>query len=120
MSVITEYIDKQLGTENIEKISRIYQIVHNEIDDTEDSWKYGIPTFLYKGLPIIGFAVTKKGVSIYPYGNATITPFLEKEIAPYVTGGGTLSFKSGVEIPDALVVRITQVRKAYIEEKLKK
>jgi len=119
MSVIRDYIEKQPDPIQV-LLEPIYTIVHSEVPDTTDGWKYGIPTFLYKDLPILGFAVTKKGISIYPYGNSTIDQFLHDEIAPYVTGGGTLSFPTGTPIPNELVAHIAQVRKAFVEEKLKK
>ena len=119
MSVITDYIEKQSASSR-EILQNIYAIAHNEVPETLDGWKYGIPTFLYKDQPLFGFAATKKGTSIYPYGNSTIEPLLHDEIAPYVTGGGTLSFPTGTPIPDSLVTRIAHVRKQFIEEKLKK
>lgn len=119
MSVITDYIEKQPPQAQA-ILQTIYTIAHNEVPETLDGWKYGIPTFLYKDQPLFGFATTKKGTSIYPYGNSTIEPLLHDEIAPYVTGGGTLSFPTGTAVPDSLVAHIAHVRKQFIEEKLKK
>jgi|GEM_PF-2106864 len=118
MSVITDYIDKQTVPTQ-ELLQPIYDVVHKEVD-VEDGWKYSIPTFLYKGKPILGFAKTLKGISIYPYGNSTIDSLLHDEIKPYVTGGGTLSFPTGTPIPNELVARIAQVRKAFVDDTLKK
>jgi uncharacterized protein YdhG (YjbR/CyaY superfamily) len=119
MSAITEYINR-LSDKEKSVFARYYDIVHEEIADIEDGWKYGIPTYMYKGQPIFGFAATKKHLSLYPYGNSTIDAFLKDEIAPYVTGGGTLSFSVDEPLPDALVRGIIHVRQAYVEEKLKK
>ena len=119
MSVITDYIEKQVADKKA-ILEKIYEIAYAEVSPLEDGWKYGISTFIYKGQPLFGFAATQKGISVYPYGNSTIDELLHDEIAPYVTGGGTLSFPSGTPIPDILIARISQVRKTYIEEKLKK
>lgn len=119
MSVITEYINALPEREKA-VFQRYYDIAHKEITDLEDGWKYGIPTFLYKGQPIFGFASTKKHLSLYPYGNSTIDEFLKDDITPYVTGGGTLSFKVENPLPDKLVRDIVRVRRAYVELKLKK
>lgn len=119
MTVIESYIAQQNETVQ-PQLQRIYTIVRDELDDLADGWKYGISTFIHREKPILGFAATKKGISIYPYGNSTITPLLEDEIAPYVTGGGTLSFPTGTEIPEDLLRRICQVRKTYIDTTLKK
>ena len=120
MSVITEYVDQLTDSHKRDQLRRIYELVHSVIPEVEDGWKYGISTFLYKEKPVLGFAATLKGISIYPYGNSTITPLLEEEIAPYVTGGGTLSFKTGTAIPDDLVTKIAMVRKEYVAAQLKK
>jgi uncharacterized protein YdhG (YjbR/CyaY superfamily) len=120
MSVITDYIAQLEDTNKQAQLQRVYQLVHDAIPEVQDGWKYGISTLLYKEKPILGFAATLKGISIYPYGNSTIAPLLEKEIAPYVTGGGTLSFRTGTAIPDELVQKITTVRKDYVEAQLKK
>jgi len=119
MSIITDYIEKQVESKK-EILAHLYELVHEEVGTVEDGWKYGIPTFLYKDLPILGFAATQKGISIYPYGNSTVESLLHDEIAPYVTGGGTLSFPTGTPIPDTLVRHIAQVRQQFVEEKLKK
>lgn len=119
MSIITEYIAQQEESKQA-TLQMIYDTVHEHVPTVEDGWKYGISTFIYKDKPILGFAATKTGISIYPYGNSTIEPLLKEEIAPYASGGGTLSFKTGVCIPQELVAKIATVRKAFIEENLKK
>lgn len=118
MSVATEYIDKTKPDEKL-FFERLRAIVYEEAGTVEDVIKYGIPTYLYKGLPVLGFAANKKFLSIYPYGNSTIEPILD-ELAPFITGSGTLSFSSTNPIPDPLLRKIVQVKKIYIEEKLKK
>lgn len=119
MSAITDYIAQQEVSKQ-PTLQMIYDTVYQQVPEATDGWKYGISTFIYKEKPILGFAATKTGISIYPYGNSTIEPLLKEEIAPYVTGGGTLSFKTGVAIPQELVAKIATVRKAFIEENLKK
>ena len=83
MTVITDYIAQQ--TEAVQPLlQHIYDLVHEEVSETVDGWKYGISTPLYKEKPLLGFAATKNGISIYPYGNSTITPFLEKVNLPII------------------------------------
>jgi len=115
MSVVTEYID---NTKPDEKrfFERLRVIVYEEIETVEDVIKYGVPTYLYKGLPVLGFAANKKFLSIYPYGNSTIEPLLE-ELAPFITGGGTLSFSSTNPIPDPLLRKIVQIKKTLYRRK---
>jgi uncharacterized protein YdhG (YjbR/CyaY superfamily) len=119
MSGITDYIERLPDNERAVFL-QYDALVREEIPDIEDGWKYGIPTYMYKSQPIFGFASTKKHLSLYPYGNSTIEAFLKDDIAPYVTGGGTLSFQADQPLPDTLVRDIIRVRRAYVEEKLKK
>ena len=59
MTVITDYIAQQ--TEAVQPLlQHIYDLVHEEVSETVDGWKYGISTLLYKEKPLLGFAATKK------------------------------------------------------------
>ena len=70
---------------------------------TEERISYGIPTFALDGRYLIYFAGWKQHVSVYPIPETD--DVLERAIAPYRTGKGTLRFPLDQPIPYDLIER---------------
>jgi uncharacterized protein YdhG (YjbR/CyaY superfamily) len=76
---------------------------------------YRIPTIKYKG-PLIAFAAFSKHCSLFPMSLAVMKDF-EKELRPYQTSKGTLSFPVDKPLPAALVKKLVKARVAENERK---
>jgi uncharacterized protein YdhG (YjbR/CyaY superfamily)/dihydrofolate reductase len=68
--------------------------------EAAESISYGIPTFKYKGRPLIYFGAAKKHCAIY--GMSVMGAFEEK-LQPYDRSKGTIRFPAGKPIPAPLV-----------------
>jgi uncharacterized protein YdhG (YjbR/CyaY superfamily) len=95
MNTIDEYI--QTFEPKIQKtLNEIRNFIKNEVPKKKKKISYGMPTFFLNG-NLIHFAAFKNHYSIFP-GSSGIDKF-EKELAPYRTGKGTLSFPLDKPIP---------------------
>lgn len=88
-----------------------------KLPTSEQVIKYGIPTFLVEGVPVIGFDGFKKYNSIFPY-SGSFNSRLQKELEKYAQTKGSIHFEYGKAIPKPLVnkilaERINQINDTY-------
>jgi uncharacterized protein YdhG (YjbR/CyaY superfamily) len=73
---------------------------------------YGMPTFRYRGRPLIHFAAAKNHCAIY--GDMVVHQ--HDLLAGYDTSKGTLRFPSNKPLPKTLLKKLLAGRKAAIDE----
>jgi uncharacterized protein YdhG (YjbR/CyaY superfamily) len=87
-----------------------------ELPDAKEVIKYGIPTFVIDGVPILGFSGYKEHNSLFPY-SGSVTSKLEKELAPYGQTKGSIHFEIGKPIPKALLKKIIKAKMQDLKER---
>lgn len=83
--------------------------------DATETISYGLPTFKYKGKPLIYYGATAKHLALYgglPAGMDAA------DVAKYDTSKGTIRFPLEKPIPAALVRKIVKGRMAEIDAKV--
>lgn len=80
-----------------------------KLPTAEQVIKYGIPTFLIEGVPVIGFDGYKNHNSIFPYGSS-FNIRLKKELEHYEQTKGSIHFEGGMSIPKPLLNKILNER----------
>jgi len=106
MNTIDEYIET--FEPKIQKtLHEIRDFIKNEVPEAVEKISYGMPTFYLNG-NLIHFAAFKNHYSIFPSPSG-IDNF-EKELAPYRTGKGTLSFPFDKPIPWDILQKVIQFR----------
>ena len=86
-----------------------------KLPTAEQVIKYGIPTFLIEGVPVIGFDGFKNHNSIFPY-SGSFNSRLEKDLEKYEQTKGSIHFELGKVIPKALVNKILEERIRQIND----
>jgi uncharacterized protein YdhG (YjbR/CyaY superfamily) len=76
-----------------------------ELPTSEQVIKYGIPTFLIEGVPIIGFDGYKNHNSIFPY-SGSFNSRLAKELEKFEQTKGSIHFDSKKPFPKPLLRKI--------------
>jgi len=94
-------------------LTQLRAAIGAELPMAEEVIKYGIPTFVIEGIPVIGFDGFKAHNSLFPYSDAA-TKFLEKELANYVQTKGSIHFSLDKPIPVSLLRKIIKVKIAQI------
>ncbi len=77
---------------------------------------YRMPTYRYRGKPLVGFAAHKNHVGLYAWSSSFLNAYRE-EIKKYQTSVGTLQFPYDKPLPVTLVRRLVKAKLAEIEEK---
>jgi uncharacterized protein YdhG (YjbR/CyaY superfamily) len=79
--------------------------------EAEESISYGMPTFKYRGRPLVYFAAWKDHCSLY---GLDVDAF-KQELAGYEVARGTIRFPADRPLPAALLRTIIEARMAAIE-----
>ena len=87
-------------------LQHIRATIHAAIPDAGEAISYGIPTFTFEGRSIVFVAGWKRHVSVYPTPPAD--PDLDRRLAPYRHGAGTLRFKLAEPIPEQLIADVAR------------
>jgi uncharacterized protein YdhG (YjbR/CyaY superfamily) len=113
IKTIDEYI---VGFEpTIQKtLNELRDFIKKEAPEATEKISYGMPTFYLNG-NLVHFAAFKDHYGFFPSPSG-ITAF-EKELIPYRTGKGTLSFPFNKPIPWDILKKVIHYR---VEENLRK
>lgn len=103
MSVIDDYF-QTITPDQATELERIRSLVKVTVPDVVELINYGIPAFKYKGKYLVGFAVYKKHISLFP----TPDPIeeYEDELAAFTLSKGTIQFTLQNKIPAQLLKKI--------------
>ncbi len=96
---------KKLPLEQRKILSVLRDHIASKLPAAEQVIKYGIPTFLIEGVPVIGFDGYKNHNSIFPY-SGSFNSRLKKDLEKYVQTKGSIHFEGGKSIPKPLVNKI--------------
>lgn len=77
----------------------------------QEGMSYGAPAFRYRGRPLVAYAAAKTHCSLFPMSVAVMEAHRD-ELGPYDTSKGTIRFKPGEPLPDALVAKLVRARLA--------
>ena len=90
--------------------------IAQEIPEAKQVIKYGIPTFVIDGVPIIGFNGYKKHNSIFPY-SGSVTSKLKVELANYDQTKGSIHFSIDKPFPRSLLKKVLKAKFVQLAER---
>jgi uncharacterized protein YdhG (YjbR/CyaY superfamily) len=93
-------------------LQKIRETVRATAPQAVESISYGIPTFKYKGRPLIYFGAAKNHCAIY---GAAVAESDKEDLKGYDISKGTIRFSPDQPLPAALVERLVKARIADIE-----
>ncbi len=106
---IDEYIDT--FPEDMQTIlKQVRKTIKAAAPETGERISYGIPTFTLNDKYLIYFAGWKHHISIYPIPMGDDA--FNQEVAPYVSGKGTLKFPIDKPMPLKLITKIVKLKVA--------
>ncbi len=91
-------------------LKKIRATIRKAAPKATEGISYNIPVFKQDGKYLVYIAGYAKHVSIYPFTSA-MKP-IEKELAPYRSGKGTIKFSLDKPIPYPLITKIVKARLA--------
>lgn len=84
--------------------------------EAEECLSYGAPAFRYLGRPLVAYAAARGHCSFFPM-DPGVMDARRDELVPYDTSKGTIRFKPGEPLPDALVHTLVRARMAQIDQR---
>lgn len=106
---------KKFGPDQRKILTDLCGHIASKLPTAEQVIKYGIPTFLIEGVPVIGFDGYKAHNSIFPY-SGSFNSRLKKELEKYVQTKGSIHFDGEKSIPKPLVNKILAERIKQIND----
>lgn len=104
---------KKFGPTQRKILIELRNHISSRLPQAEQVIKYGIPTFLIEGVPVIGFDGFKNHNSIFPY-SGSFNGRLKKDLEKYEQTKGSIHFEAGMSIPKPLINKILRERISQI------
>ena len=105
-------VDKHLKKFAIDQrsiLQNLREMIAVELPTATEAIKYGIPTFLIEGVPVLGYDGYKNHNSIFPYSGST-NLMLVKELADYEQTKGSIHFAVDKRVPKPLLKKIIKAK----------
>jgi uncharacterized protein YdhG (YjbR/CyaY superfamily) len=96
-------------------LQEIRDITLNALPGAKEVIKYGIPTIVIEGVPVLGFDGFKGHNSIFPY-SGSFNSRLSAELKKYEQSKGSIHWGLTQKFPKALLIKIIKERIAQINE----
>ncbi|MFC7598150.1 iron chaperone [Terrabacter sp. GCM10028922] len=113
MGTIGEYL-AGLAPEQRDALQRVVDVAVRAAPDAEEGTSYGMPALRLGGRPLLGITAAAKHLSVFPFSPAVVeavTPDLEG----FSFSKGTIRFTVERPIPDAVVERLVELRRAELD-----
>ena len=95
----------------LEQLRRTIRVV---VPDATEVISYRVPTFRYRGKPLVGFGGNQGGGTFYLLSSEVLKTFTA-EVKGYRTGKGSIRFGADEPLPATLVTKLVKARIAENE-----
>lgn len=99
------------------KLQELRQIIKKAAPAAEECISYGMPTFKYKGKPLVYFAAFKNHFGFFPQPKAI--EVFKDQLTGYETSKGTIRLPQDKALPKKLLADIVKFKLKENEEKAK-
>lgn len=94
-------------------LEKLRVMVRETAPEVTETISYRLPTFRYKGKPLVAIGASKDHCAFYLMGY--MPPELEADLEKYDTGRGTIRFPPDKPLPAALVRKVVKARVAQVD-----
>ena len=94
-------------------LASIRSIALDVAPEAVEGVRYGVPVLLYRDQPLLGLAVTRKGLSLYPFSPAALDAFRDR--LGSAAAKGTVRFTASDPVPDDVVRDLVSRRRDEID-----
>ena len=113
MGEVGAYLSTVDGADR-DALERVYAIAREVVPEAEEGTSYAMAALLYRGKGLVATVRAKKFLSLYPYSGAVIASVLET-LSDFETTSGSIHYSAEHQLPDAIVRRIVEARRAEID-----
>ena len=113
MGEVGAYLSTVEGVDR-DALQRVFAIAREVVPEAEEGTSYAMAALLYRDKGLIAAVRAKKFLSLYPYSGAVIASVLET-LSDFETTSGSIHYSAEHQLPDAIVRRIVEARRAEID-----
>jgi uncharacterized protein YdhG (YjbR/CyaY superfamily) len=115
MGSVTEYLSK---VDEVDRaaLARVYAIAQEIVPEADEGTSYAMAALIYRGEGLIATVRAKKFLSLYPYSGAVVAAN-RNVLADFKTTTGSVHYTAVHQLPELVVRRIVQARRAEIDLK---
>lgn len=115
MGEVDAYLSTIDGADR-EALERVIAIARDVVPEAREGISYAMPALLYRDKGLLATVRTKKFLSLYPYSGAVVASVLDA-LSDFQTTTGSIHYSVDHQLPDAIVRRIVEARRAEIDAK---
>jgi uncharacterized protein YdhG (YjbR/CyaY superfamily) len=113
VSEIDDYLDG-LPPAQRDAFARVRATVANIAREAEEGVSYGMPAFLYRERPLLGFRAAKGHLSVFPFSPAAIDSVRDR-LGGFDVSKGTIRFSPDNPLPEDLLADLVTARMQEID-----
>jgi uncharacterized protein YdhG (YjbR/CyaY superfamily) len=113
MGTIGEYL-AGLAPEQRDALQRVVDVAVRAAPDAEEGTSYGMPALRLGGRPLLGITAAAKHLSVFPFSPAVVEA-VTTDLEGFSLSKGTIRFTVDRPIPDAVVERLVELRRAELD-----
>ncbi len=108
---VDEYL-AQLDEPKRSTLEHLRRSIAAVIPEAEQGLSYGVPVFRIAGTPVAGFSAAKNWLSYLPHSGDVLAAMPDEDLDGFAASKGALKFSIDQPLPDALVRRLIDARRA--------
>lgn len=114
MGTIRDYL-QGLAPEQRDALQRVVDAAVRAAPDAEEGTSYGMPALRLGGRPLLGITAAAKHLSVFPFSPAVVEA-VASDLDGFSLSKGTIRFTVERPIPDGVVERIVDLRRAELDD----
>ena len=114
MGAFTDLIDASDGSTR-QALERVRDLVAEHAPEATEGVSYGAASFLLDGKALIGVSIAKSHLSLVPFSPPAIAA-VAGDLTGYPFSKGVIRFTGEQPLPDAVIVRLIELRTAEIRK----
>jgi uncharacterized protein YdhG (YjbR/CyaY superfamily) len=95
-------------------LERVRAVVARAVPDAQEGTSYGMPAFVYRGRPLIGFRAARQHLSVFPFSPAVVEAVADR-LPGFDISKGTIRFTPDRPLPDDVLAEIVRERLSELE-----
>jgi uncharacterized protein YdhG (YjbR/CyaY superfamily) len=103
-----------LAPEQRDALQRVVDVAVRVAPDVEEGTSYGMPALRLGGRPLLGITAAAKHLSVFPFSPAVVEA-VAADLEGFSLSKGTIRFTVDRPIPDAVVERLVDLRRAELD-----
>jgi uncharacterized protein YdhG (YjbR/CyaY superfamily) len=105
---------RELSTEQGAALARVRALVEQVVPEAEEGRSYGMPAYLYRGRPLLGFRAAKQHLSVFPFSPEAVDAVRDR-LGGFDISKGTVRFSPDDPLPEDVLGDMIRARKRELD-----